>query len=150
MISFKEFVKAIYQAVTQAADSLSNKNEQLLETYFEVSPESDKNDLFTPKIIKLNYPTLDCNGDVKDGIIQVPLISLIPVNTTRIEKATFTAAFELQLVNDELLLNFPDENRSSEKSTFGKLEIIITPQENTKGIDMIIDGYAKSLKRQIT
>ena len=55
MISFKEFVKDIYQDVTQAADSLSNKNATLLETYFEVSSASDKNDLYTPKIRKLNY-----------------------------------------------------------------------------------------------
>jgi len=32
----------------------------------------------------------------------------------------------------------------------GKLEIVISPQELTDGLELIIEGYANALKRQIT
>lgn len=74
---------------------------------------------------------------------------MVPVTASKIEKATVTAEFALEVVNDELLIGFPN-NKPSDKATIGKLEIVISPQEPTDGLGLIIDGYANALKRQIT
>ena len=64
MISFKLFVEAIHHAIVSASDSLMDKNEGLLDKYFEkpaVGAGKDKGALI-PKIVKLEYPTLDDVG----------------------------------------------------------------------------------------
>ncbi|MCD7943029.1 MAG: DUF2589 domain-containing protein [Bacteroides intestinalis] len=82
-------------------------------------------------------------------MVQVPLITLVPVTASKIEKATVTAEFALEVINNELQISFPN-NKSSENATVGKLEIVISPQELTDGLELIIEGYANALKRQIT
>ena len=72
------------------------------------------------------------------------------MNSSKIEKATLSANFEIEIVDDELQLNFASGNRSSENSTYGKLEIVISPHETTEGLNLIIDGYANNIKRQIS
>ena len=62
MISFKLFVEAIHHAIVSASDSLMDKNEGLLDKYFEkpvVGVGKDKGALI-PKIVQLEYPT--CRG----------------------------------------------------------------------------------------
>ena len=145
MISFKLFVEAIHHAIVSASDSLMDKNEGLLDKYFEkpvVGVGKDKGALI-PKIVQLEYPTLDDAGAVTTTTVQVPLITLVPVTASKIEKATVTAEFALEVINNELQISFPN-NKSSENATVGKLEIVISPQE------LIIEGYANALKRQIT
>lgn len=151
MISFKLFVEAIHHAIVSAGDSLMDKNEGLLEKYFEKPADGAKagKGALVPKIVELEYPTLNDAGDVTTTIVQVPLITLVPVTASKIEKATVTAEFALEVVNDELLISFPND-KPSEKATFGKLEIVISPQEPTDGLELIIEGYANALKRQIT
>lgn len=151
MISFKLFVEAIHHAIVSAGDSLMDKNEGLLEKYFEKSADGAQvgNRVLVPKIVELEYPTLNDAGNVTTTTVQVPLITLVPVTASKIEKATVTAEFALEVVNDELLISFPND-KASEKATFGKLEIVISPQEPTDGLELIIEGYANALKRQIT
>lgn len=150
MISFKLFVEAIHHAIVSASDSLMDKNEGLLDKYFE-KPGGAKEGTgaLIPKIVKLEYPTLDDAGGVVTTTVQVPLITLVPVTASKIEKATVTAEFALEVVNNELQISFPN-NKTSENATVGKLEIVISPQELTDGLELIIDGYANALKRQIT
>ena len=129
MISFKLFVEAIHHAIVSASDSLMDKNEGLLDKYFEkpaVGVGKDKGALI-PKIVQLEYPTLDDAGAVTTTTVQVPLITLVPVTASKIEKATVTAEFALEVINNELQISFPN-NKSSENATVGKLEIVISPQ----------------------
>lgn len=151
MISFKLFVEAIHHAIVSAGDSLMDKNEGLLEKYFEKSADGAQvgNRVLVPKIVELEYPTLNDAGNVTTTTVQVPLITLVPVTASKIEKATVTAEFALEVVNDELLISFPN-SKPSDKATVGKLEIVISPQEPTDGLELIIEGYANALKRQIT
>lgn len=89
--------------------------------------------------------------------IQVPLITLVPLSMPQIEKAVLTADFEIQIVDGELQLNFPSNSIATNskglfkksKSTFGKLEITITPHEPTEGLKQIVEAYEAILKRQI-
>ena len=138
MISFKLFVEAIHHAIVSASDSLMDKNEGLLDKYFEkpvVGVGKDKGALI-PKIVQLEYPTLDDAGAVTTTTVQVPLITLVPVTASKIEKATVTAEFALEVINNELQISFPN-NKSSENATVGKLEIVISPQELTDGLELI-------------
>ena len=102
-----------------------------------------------PKIVQLEYPALDDTGAVTTTTVQVPLITLVPVTASKIEKATVTAEFALEVINDELQISFPNK-KTPENATVGKLEIVISPQELTDGLELIIEGYANALKRQIT
>lgn len=152
MISFKLFVEAIHQAIVAAGDSLMDKNKGLLEKYFEESPrlsETGKNRLI-PKLVQLEYPTLNDKGEIVATTLQVPLITLVPITASKIEKATVTAEFLLEVVNDELQIDFQPQRTTHKNGTYGKLEIVISPQETTEGLALIVDGYAKALKRQIT
>ena len=61
----------------------------MLDKYFEkpaVGAGKDKGALI-PKIVQLEYPTLDDAGAVTTTMVQVPLITLVPVTASKIEKA---------------------------------------------------------------
>ena len=155
MILFKSFVEAIYQAISEATDVLCEKNRQILDKYFYEYPNDDngisEEKTLHPKTISLDYPVLNDEGTVVKCNIQVPLISLVPITATQIEKATFTAEFQLSIENDELLIDFPNaKRRRRENSTIGKLEVVISPQEPTEGMHQIISAYENTLKRQIS
>jgi hypothetical protein len=151
MTTFRKFVESIHQAIMYANDSLMDKSADLLKKYFDEQPNAtDPNHHhLMPKFIELSYPTLNDAGEAEMSTIQVPLIALSPIVTTKIEKATFTAEFEIKIVNDELEINFADKKSSKEKTASGKLEIIISPQEPEEGLNAILEGYINALKRQI-
>ena len=120
MISFKLFVEAIHHAIVSASDSLMDKNEGLLDKYFEkpVDGEGKNKGALVPKIVQLEYPALDDTGAVTTTTVQVPLITLVPVTASKIEKATVTAEFALEVINDELQISFPNK-KISENATVG-------------------------------
>lgn len=169
MINLKSFVDAIHQAIIGASDTLMDKNVGLLERYFEEKhiEETHKDDstgeskaqiidALVPKSVTLAYPVLTAEGNVETTEIRVPLITLVPLGMSQVEKATITADFELALVEDELQLSFPSKkehkvfNKQDENSrTNGKLEIVISPQDSSDGLKMIVEAYEAVLKRQI-
>lgn len=163
MISFKAFVDAIHEAIIGASDTLMDKNVGLLDKYFEAPVTKEVSDsdgvktktTFYPKNVILEYPTLTNDGKVETTEVQVPLITMVPLAMSHIEKATFTAEFEMDIIDGELQLSFPSEkkegmfNRKS-KGTFGKLEVVIAPQESSEGMKLIVEGYEAILKRQIS
>lgn len=59
--------------------------------------------------MQLEYPALDDTGAVTTTTVQVPLITLVPVTASKIEKATVTAEFALEVINDELQISFPNK-----------------------------------------
>ncbi len=159
MIKFKNFVEAIHQAISGAADILMDKNQGLLEKYFykeseDTSPDKkdDKepqHEIYKPRTVVLDYPSTDEEGHDVTSHVEVPLITLVPVSSSQIEKATFTADFQLSIIDDDLYIDFPDSKKKNQSSTVGKLEIVISPKETTEGLQQIIEGYEKALKRQI-
>lgn len=161
MISLKSFVEAIHEAIISASNSLMDKNEGLLQKYFEQSPNSDPQKpgkgTLVPKSVILDYPTLTADGKVISTQIQVPLITLVPLGMSQIEKATLTAEFELNLVEDNLQLTFPGKRSegifrkgADSPKMNGKLEIVISPQESSEGLKLIVEAYEAMLKRQIS
>jgi hypothetical protein len=162
MISFKAFVEAVHDAILRASDSLKDRNVGLLDKYFEETPQtasdgstgtSPKSTL-KPKNVILEYPVLTHEGKVETTEIQVPLITMVPLSTSQIEKATLTAEFILEIVDNELQLNFPGRKsngmfQKKRKTTNGKLEIVISPQEPSEGLKLIVEAFDAALKRQI-
>lgn len=162
MVSFKSFVSAIHDAILKANDALMDKNVDVLNKYFVETPVDDgnkkddkgnqaKKNILIPKSVILQYPNKSEDGSLNISEVHVPLITLIPLATSQIEKATFTADFDVEIVNDELQINFTkgDNLFKKSKSKRGKLEIVISPQESSEGMKLLIEGYESLLRRQI-
>lgn len=150
MISFKLFVEAIHRAVIEAADVLAKRNEELFDKYFYKSTTPAGKSVLNPKMINLEYPMLNSEGQVVKGEVLVPLITVVPVNASKIEKATLTAEFKLDVVDEEVQIHFSESARSEHDVTCGKLEMVISPQELPKGLELLVNGYNNILKRQIS
>jgi hypothetical protein len=167
MISFKSFVNAIHDAIMNASDSLMDKNVGLLEKYFEqttteeVDNEGNKvsKETLKPRTVILEYPspTMDPTLLESEGIerteVQVPLITLVPLQMSQIKKAVFSADFEIEIVDDEIQLHFPNKKnnlfKKKPKTILGKLEVTISPMETSEGLRLVVEGYESMLKRQI-
>ncbi len=157
MISFKSFVTAIHEALISASDSLMDKNVSILDKYFiETStpgPVSAKNTLI-PKTVILEYPHLTADGKIESLEVAVPLITLVPLTMSQIEKATFIADFEMDIIDGELQLNFSNSRVGTgffkKKPKVAKLEITLAPQETPEGLKLLVEGYEAILKRQIS
>lgn len=161
MISLKAFVSAIHSAVCAAADSLMDKNQELLYRYFEdsiysVDTEQKDDESYnferhlTPRMVKLEYPN-HSNATLNDSSsVMVPLITLVPFTQNKIEKVSITTEFKMSVnENDELMLDFSKPKRWENNSHIGKLEIVLSPTDTPDGLQQIIEGYDMMLKRQI-
>lgn len=104
----------------------------------------------SPKTVVMEYPQETENG-IEMTEVHVPLLTLSPMNFSQIEKATLTADFDIEIVNNEVQLNFTDTKtrKGKDNVTRGSLEITISPQESSDGLKQIIAGYEKALKSQI-
>jgi len=158
MINFKLFIRAIHDAIMHASDALMDKNLGLLDKYFDESKTPEKN--LVAKTVVLEMHSMGKDGATQTDLIHVPLITLIPLTVNRIEKATLTADFEMEIVDGELLLDFKKSGASGfrwgglfskpESKKSGKLEITICPQETPEGLKLVIEAYEAGLKRQIS
>lgn len=168
MISFKSFVKAIHSAIVDSSDQLMSKNLEIFNKYFENKEEEviDTNgnkkmkSTLVPRTVTMTYPETNEISDsdenkysLKMAPIEVPLVTLIPMTLCNIEKAVFTAEFEMEILNDALQINFIKSQssvlpRSTGKNT-GKLELTLSPHETAEGLKVLIESYETFLKRQI-
>jgi len=163
MIKFKSFIIAIHDAIINASDSLMDKNVGLLDKYFNqivkrTVDESTQNvvekTILEPKTVILEYPTQNADGEEEINEVHVPLITLVPLQMSQVEKAVVTADFEMEIIDGEVELSFP---KKGIKSIFGdsrkntaRLEITITPQQTSEGLNVLVEGYEALLKRQIS
>lgn len=163
MISFKSFINAIQEAIINASDVLMDKNVSLLDKYFVESPKQDSSTedptaaakhTLVPKNVVLEYPHLNSAGDIENLEVSVPLITLVPLSMTKIDKATLTASFKMAMVNDEVQLDLGNDDkgflRKKPKTTWAKVEISFSPQETPEGYKLLVEGYEAILKKQIT
>jgi hypothetical protein len=160
MISFKSFINAIQGAIAGAAEALMDTNVSLLDKYFtEVTQpisegsEKQKSNL-VPKTVILSYPHLTANGTVENLDIAVPLITLVPITMSKLDQVTLSANFEMEVVNEELLLRFTKEKspalfRKKSKMSWGKIEMTFSPQQTTEAFKLLIQGYEDTLRRQL-
>tara|TARA_R110000796_G_scaffold252645_2_gene390161 strand:+ start:16025 stop:16516 length:492 start_codon:yes stop_codon:yes gene_type:complete len=163
MISFKSFVTAIHDAIINASVSLMDKNVGLLDKYFEETTKETTDEatgekvdrtVLSPKTVILEYPSMTSDG-TEITEVHVPLITLVPLQMSQVEKAVVKADFEMEIVNGEVELNFVKRSNNLRflrrpKTNRAKLEITITPQETSEGIKVLVEGYEAALKRQIS
>ncbi|TCC90060.1 DUF2589 domain-containing protein [Pedobacter frigiditerrae] len=176
MISFKLFVNAIQEAIISASDALMDKNTSLLDKYFieapkavetHVAEDEDKEQpnvqsaatpnkhTLVPRTVILEYPHLGHDGEIENLEISVPLITLVPLTMSKIDKATLTASFRMAVVNGEVQLDLGNEGngglfKKKPKMAWGKIEISLAPQETSEGYKLLVEGYEAILKRQIS
>ncbi|MFT5337382.1 MAG: hypothetical protein ACJAY8_000183 [Sphingobacteriales bacterium] len=175
MISFKSFVHAIHDAIFKANDAVVDKNADLLDKYFvekNVLERDEHNNVVLdtngqplqkivqePVSVIMNYPIINHAGKLEETEVHVPLITLVPMTVSQIEKATIRADFIMEIVNGDLQLDFGGGGKQKSGGLFGKpsksrktkgsLEITIAPQETPEGLKLLIDGYETMIKRQI-
>jgi hypothetical protein len=158
MINFKAFIHAIHGAILEANNTLMNKNQDVLNQYFEATPYSGEDDkektILKPKTVSLEYPHVDADGNLQLTEILVPLITLAPLNLSQIDKVTLTSEFEMKINGNELEIEFSDRKsggflRKNRDTKLGKIEIVIKPQDSSEGIKILVEAYENALKRQL-
>lgn len=102
----------------------------------------------------MDYPIIDDDGNQQNIDVHVPLITLVPISTSQIEKATLTADFDMEIVDGDLQIDFTGKQKSrgvfkKTKKSKGTLEIMISPQDTSEGLKLLIEGYETMIKRQI-
>ena len=161
MVDFKSLVEAIHNAIVQANVNLMDQHEALLDKYFTESPSavpgSDKTTL-TPKTVIVELPQLfpgdDDNATVKVTEIQVPLITLVPLSLSQIEKATISVDFEMDVVDGELKVDFSNKKQrflSGRRNDpkLGKIEITLSPEHTPEGVKLLVEAYERVIKNQM-
>lgn len=113
-----------------------------------------------PKTVRVNYPvtfdfaTPDNDKEYKtvSTPVEVPLLTLIPISNYNIEKATFNANFKFNVIDDQVMIDFSKDpvKEGDISNSFGKLEIVLAPQQTPEGLRSLIESYENFLKRQIT
>lgn len=173
MINLKSFIAAIHDALFSASDALFEKNQSFLNKYFVETDTTNgiisdninakgndgvKPDLINsrktlvPKTVILEYPHSTADGSIEKLQVFVPLITLVPFALAQIDKATFTAFFEMEEIDGDLQLNFTNKSSGTlfrKKPKTAKLELTLTQQETPEGLKLLIEGYEAILKRQI-
>lgn len=149
MIELKSFVEAVHRAISEAAELMEEKNRNLLERYFHCEKQKDGDDIYSPRMATMTIPDTDEEGNIMERTVKVPLITLVPITTSHIEKATFSVDFRLSMKEDKLCLSFPDNKIYHSQSTQGHLDIVISPGEPVEGLQSLIDSYTEQLKKQL-
>jgi hypothetical protein len=149
MISVKHFIEAIQRAVSDAADVLADKNQALLEQYFNHQKDENGKDTLVARMVTMGVPETDDEGNIITRNVEVPLISLMPLNATRIEKATLSVDLRMSVNNGELTIHFPGDGLFTPKSSHGHLDIVLSPDTQPEGLQQVVDYYTDVLKRQL-
>lgn len=162
MILFKDFIESINYAVLLANDHIMGKHEELFDTYFMPSDDdSDGEPSIEARSVSIKYP-INKGGGISTVDVDVPLITLVPITFTQVDRVKLKISFDVQIVNDELSISFDRPVNPSKSRSFFKgknkdsgtghsaeLEVVITPQEGTEGLKRLIEGYEKTLRAQI-
>lgn len=155
MIKLSKLVETINDAAEIANATLADSQDQVINDFFNKDEETGK---FTAKTIQIEYPTTTTDGKIDLVNIEVPLITVVPISSARIEEMKFTTDLDIAIEHDELMVSFsakPGTNEpkglgfDNKKKASATLELVIKPQENTDGLSKLIEGYEKALRAQI-
>ena len=153
MIKLDKLVEAINDAAEIANATLADSQDQVINDFFNKDEETGK---YIAKTITVEYPTTSADGKPNMVNVDVPLITIVPISSARIEELKFTTLLDIAIEKDELMVSFsnksgnnnPDEPNNSKQSS-ATLELLIKPQENTEGLSKLVEGYEKLLRAQI-
>lgn len=152
MLSLKLFIEALHDAIIKANQSVFDKSEKFLMSFF--TQDSKDQTKLIPKTVTLDYPYLTASGEVINTDVKVPLITLMPMTNTQVEKATFTFEFGVEDVDGELQIEFIKPgglfHKKQKNIKPGKVEIVITPQQSPEGVKLLVEGYERMIKKQFS
>lgn len=143
-----EFLTELRKAVNEASNVLQEKNLETLSKYFVQKKISESETVCMPKTIRMDYPVATEEGKVAIKRVDVPLISLIPVTNSKVEKATFSIDFQMDDEDGDVKVSFPMK-RFGEVQHLSHLELTITPDEVPEGIVSIVSKYNSMIQNQI-
>lgn len=154
MIKLKKLVEAINDAAEIANATLADSQDQVINNFFNREEESGK---YTAKKVTIEYPISSSDGKINKLNVDVPLITVVPISSARIDEMRFTTLLDIAIEKDELMVSFSSNEPTSKIPGFNKnkkhatatLDLIIKPQENTEGLNKLIEGYEKMLRAQI-
>ncbi|MBQ7538943.1 MAG: DUF2589 domain-containing protein [Treponema sp.] len=147
-MKLSEFLIELRRAVNEASVSLAKKSIELFDEYFERQNEAEPESARIPKTVRMNYPVMLEDDTVQMRTVDVPLISLVPLNSSKIGKATFSIDFQLDDENGEVTVSFP-KKRFGEIQHLSHLEISIVPDEVPQGVSSVVENYNDVIERQI-
>lgn len=147
-MKLSEFLIELRRAVNEASVSLTKKNIEFFDEYFERQNEADSESARIPKTVRMNYPVMLEDDIVQMRTVDVPLISLVPLNNSKIAKATFSIDFQLDDENGEVTVSFP-KKRFGEIQHLSHLEISIVPDEVPQGVSSVVENYNDVIEKQI-
>jgi hypothetical protein len=148
----KELNEAMNSGDTARADALLKEINELPE---DGSKGSEDEATYRPKMVAMAFPSQGANG-VDSTVVKVPLITLCPISSPRIQNVNFSAYLEVTADDsDELYVAFRPPQVSGGKDTITKdttnthIEICLVGHEPPEGLQKIIEGYEKALRAQI-
>ena len=147
-MKLSEFLIELRRAVNEASVSLAKKSIELFDEYFERQNEAEPESARIPKTVRMNYPVMLEDDTVQMRTVDVPLISLVLLNSSKIGKATFSIDFQLDDENGEVTVSFP-KKRFGEIQHLSHLEISIVPDEVPQGVSSVVENYNDVIERQI-
>lgn len=147
-MKLNEFLTELRKAVNEASNALQEKNMEMLSKYFTNRKVSDSETICVPKTVRMDYPVATEDGKVEIKRVDVPLISLVPVTNSKVEKATFSIDFQMDDEDGDVKVSFP-KKRFGEVQHLSHLEFTITPDEVPEGIATIINKYNSTIQNQI-
>jgi len=105
------------------------------------------------KTVVVEYPMI-IDGQLEFKEVHVPLVTLVPLNFSAIEKLKLETDVELHVVGEDLEINFGKSSTLAKmfgkgQRSPGRLEIVLQPDAGPEGIKLLIDGYERVLRAQI-
>ncbi len=162
MTSFKSFIRSVHDAVLAANDALKDSQLQHLNQFFTDEEGNDLTDTSStrkPRVVVVQYPRRTENG-VEMIDIAVPLLTLVPLNMPRVEQVKLQAKLKLQMIDEELHVDFSEDGNSTGQknsgdepgetsATTGKVEIVLQANQSPEGLEELIKAYERDLRAQI-
>lgn len=151
MISLKTFIDAVHDAIVAANDTLTDSSVGIIAKFFKKADPEGNGEALIPESIIVKYPVTTDNG-VREVDVKVPLLTLAPLTCPTVDQVEFTTKFEMEVVDNDLQLNFSRDNKDTKDVTSnrsGTLKLMISPQDIPEGLKTLIEGYERILKSQI-
>ncbi|MFN8366745.1 MAG: DUF2589 domain-containing protein [Candidatus Kapaibacterium sp.] len=146
----KEVIEHTREAFLNAKSALQDEGKQ--------EGASKSLDSLRAKTVTLQYPDQTSSGTIMRNV-EVPLITLIPVNMTKVAEVKFKTNLELSIDGNDLKVAFPTpasapsytdlKGTTVPSAHTASIEITLTPQESSEGLKKMIEGYERALRSQI-
>ncbi len=138
------------EQLSAATDALEKAQKSLSGDPTGQAVRAQQSGTLSPRSVVVEYPLQTPNG-IELTEVHVPLITLVPISFSKVDKAKISASFDMEVVDGELQLHFANPNRRPRRGrNRGKLEISLAPEKSSEGLNLLIEGYENALKQQIS